>query len=57
VAGYGVGALSTMGDADQSMVFWLLPFLLGGLAMAGVGTVLLVLWLILVSSERSDRAP
>jgi len=57
VAGYGLGVLSTIGEADQSLTFWLLPFLLGGLAMAGVGTVLLVLWLILVSSERSDRAP
>lgn len=55
VALYGVGVLSVLGEADQSMAFWLLPFLFGGMALAGVGTVLLVLWLLLISTEPEDR--
>lgn len=53
VAAYAVGFFAVLDQADQSMAFWLLPFLFLGLAAAGVGAVLVVLWLLLVSTERS----
>lgn len=48
---YAFNVLAVLDQADQSMVFWLLPFLLFGLAAAGNGVVLAVLWLLLVSTE------
>lgn len=56
---YVFGALAVVGEADQSMLFWLLPFLFFGLTAAGVGVVLAVLWLLMVSSDasRSEPAP
>lgn len=48
---YAFSALAVMGQADQSMLFWLLPFLFVGLASAGVGVVLAVLWLLLVNTD------
>lgn len=57
VAIYFFNALAVLGQPDESLVLWLLPFLLFGLAAAGVGTVFIVLWLLLVSTDRagSDR--
>lgn len=54
VAVYLVNALPVLGQPDESLVLWLLPFLLFGLAAAGVGTVFIVLWLLLVSTDRED---
>ncbi|WP_376695539.1 hypothetical protein [Wenzhouxiangella sp. EGI_FJ10305] len=48
---YAFNVLAVLDQADQSMVFWLLPFLLFGLAAVGNGVVLAVLWLLLVSTE------
>lgn len=53
VAIYVFNALPVLGQPDESLLFWLLPFLLFGLAAAGVGAVLVVLWLLLVSTEQS----
>ena len=55
IAIYVFNALPVLGQPDESLVFWLLPFLLFGLAAAGVGTVLFVLWLLLVSTDRETR--
>lgn len=55
VATYVVHFVGLLDQADQSMAFWLLPLLQFGLAAAGVGTVLVVLWLLLVSTDRSGR--
>lgn len=55
VAAYVFNALPVLGQADESLVFWLLPFLLFGLVSAGIGTVLAVLWLLLVSTDRDRR--
>ncbi|MDZ7789059.1 MAG: hypothetical protein U5L08_00910 [Xanthomonadales bacterium] len=57
VAIYVFNALPVLGQPDESLVFWLLPFLLFGLTAAGVGTVFFVLWLLLVSTDRegADR--
>ena len=49
---YAVGFVIAMGESDGSMAFWLLPFLLYGLAAVGVGTVLAVLWGLLRRLER-----
>jgi hypothetical protein len=55
---YAIGFLNALGDSDGSMAFWLLPFLLYGLAAMGVGTVLAVLWLLLVRLEADvEEAP
>lgn len=53
VAIYVLNALPVWGQPDESLLLWLLPFLLFGLAAAGVGMVLAVLWLLLVSTGRS----
>ncbi|MEE4303918.1 MAG: hypothetical protein V2J19_07145 [Wenzhouxiangella sp.] len=55
VATYVVHFVGLLDQADQSMAFWLLPLLQFGLAAAGSGTVLAVLWLLLVSTDRSGR--
>lgn len=55
VAIYVFNALPVLGQPDESLVFWLLPFLLFGLAAAGNGVVLAVLWLLLVSTNRTGR--
>jgi hypothetical protein len=53
VATYVVHFVGLLDEADQSMAFWLLPLLQFGLAAAGSGTVLVVLWLLLVSTDRA----
>jgi hypothetical protein len=54
VATYVVNFIGVLDQADQSMAFWLLPLLQFGLAASGVGTVLVVLWLLLISTDRSE---
>jgi|GEM_PF-4837597 len=55
VATYVVNFVGLLDQADQSMAFWLLPFLLFGLSSALFGTVLVVLWLLLVNMDgRAD---
>lgn len=51
---YAFSVLPVLDQADQSMVFWLLPFLLFGLAAVGNGVVLAVLWLLLVSTDGAN---
>lgn len=46
---YVVAFLAALDQVDQSMAFWMLPFLLFGLSAAGVGLVLVILWLLLRS--------
>lgn len=53
---YAFEAWSVAGSADQSMAFWMLPFLLGGLLLIGLGAVLLVFWRLLVN-EGNERRP
>ena len=49
---YGMAVFPVMGSPDQSMRFWALPFLFGGLILSGIGAVLLVLWRLLVLRNR-----
>ena len=51
---YAFKAWSLAGAADQSMAFWLLPFLLGGLLLIGFGVALLVFWRLLVKSDQGS---
>ncbi|WP_203594790.1 hypothetical protein [Wenzhouxiangella limi] len=51
---YAFEAWSVAGAADQSIVFWMLPFLLGGLLLIGFGVTLLVFWRLLAKAE-SER--
>lgn len=48
---YAFEAWSVAGAADQSMAFWLLPFLLGGLLLISFGVTLLVFWRLLVKTK------
>ena len=50
-AGYAVSLFTMNAPGDHAMAFWLLPFLLGGLALVGTGGVVLVLWLLLTRME------
>lgn len=49
---YSFEAWSVAGAADQSMTFWMLPFLLVGLLLVGFGAILLVFWRLLVKAGR-----
>ena len=51
---YAFEAWSLAGATDQSMAFWLLPFLLGGLLLIGFGVALLVFWRLLVKSDQGS---
>ena len=51
---YAFEAWSVASAADQSIVFWALPFLLGGLLLIGFGVTLLVFWRLLAKAE-SER--
>jgi len=51
VGGYVFSLVPVIGGPDESLIFWLLPFLFFGLAAAGMGIVLAVLWLLLVSTD------
>lgn len=53
---YVVAFLGALGQFDQSLAFWMLPFLLLGLSAAGVGLVLLIVWLLL-RTETVDAGP
>ena len=53
VATYVFNVVSVLDQADQALAFWLLPFLLFGLAASGVGAVLFALWLLLVHVDRN----
>lgn len=48
---YAFEAWSVAGAADQSIAFWMLPFLLGGLLLIGFGIMLLVFWRLLVKAK------
>lgn len=56
MATYVVSFVGLLDQADQSMAFWLLPFLLFGLSSALFGTVLVVLWLLLPNMD-GNAAP
>ena len=49
---YAFEAWSVAGAADQSIAFWALPFLLGGLLLTVFGVMLLVFWRLLAKAER-----
>ena len=49
---YGMAVFPVIDSADQSMLFWALPFLFGGLTLSGIGAVLLVFWRLLVLRNR-----
>ena len=53
VSFYAFQAWSLAGAADQSMSFWMLPFLLGGVLLLGFGVMLLVFCRLLVKAKSS----
>lgn len=54
---YAFEAWSVAGTADQSMFFWMLPFLLSGLLLIGLGGVLLVFRRLLVNEKNKRSEP
>lgn len=54
VGSYAFEVWPQAGAADQSMAFWMLPFLLGGLLLICCGVALLVFWRLLMNSDRGN---